>query len=97
VHALVAHDEAGRALAVGSLHLHGRVGLLRAGVVRPQERGRGLQRALIAARAALARELGCDMLTAFAAPDGLSERNLLQVGFERLAIRDVYEYQAAGS
>ncbi len=93
VHTLAAFDGVGRALAVGSLHIHGHLGLLRAGDVRPEASGRGLQRSLIAARAALARELGCDMLVSLAEPGSVSERNLLRVGLERLAVRDVYAYE----
>jgi len=48
-------------------------------------RRRGLQRALIAARARLAGELGCDLLTSQAPPDSTSERNLVRMGFGRIA------------
>jgi MOSC domain-containing protein YiiM/GNAT superfamily N-acetyltransferase len=94
VHAVAAFDAVGRAIGVGSLHVHRRVGLLRAGVVLPEARGRGLQRAMIAARAELAAELGCDMLTSQAAPGTISEGNLLRSGMERILVRDVYRYDS---
>lgn len=91
VHTLVAESD-GRALGVGTLHVSKHAGLLRGGIVRPSARGRGLQRALIAARAALAFEKGCDLLASFAAPGSVSERNLLTAGFERLATVPVYRF-----
>lgn len=91
VHVLVA--QAGdQVIGSGTLHVHGKVGLLRAGVVLPDWRGRGVQRALIAARMRLAAELGCDHVTSQAAPDSISERNLSRAGLERLLIRDVYRF-----
>ncbi|MDQ3553623.1 MAG: GNAT family N-acetyltransferase [Chloroflexota bacterium] len=91
VHVLVA--QAGdQVIGTGTLHLHGKVGLLRAGVVLPDWRGRGVQRALIAARMRLAAELGCDHVTSQAPPDSISERNLTRAGMERLLIRDVYRF-----
>jgi GNAT superfamily N-acetyltransferase len=94
VHVVVA-EEAGGGIAVGSLHVYKRVGLLRAGMVRESERGRGLQRALIAARARLAIELGCDVVTAQAAPESVSDRNLLAMGMRRVVVRPVYRSDAA--
>ncbi len=79
-------------IGVGTLHIHGKVGLLRGGVVLPGWRGLGIQRALIAARAGLARELGCDTISSQAAPESVSERNLLRMGLEQLTIRDVYRF-----
>ena len=66
----------GRAVGAGSLHTHHHVGWLRAGVVLPEARGRGIQRALIRERAALAGELGCDLIGASANAGGVSARNL---------------------
>jgi GNAT superfamily N-acetyltransferase len=94
VHVLVAHagDEV---LATGALHVKGRLGFLRAGVVLPQARGRGLQRALIAARARLAAEVSADALATSAPPGSISERNLVRSGFRSLGIRDVYRFDPA--
>jgi hypothetical protein len=47
------------------------------------ERGRGVQAALITHRLRVARILGCELAVSTAAPDGASERNLLRHGFER--------------
>lgn len=96
VHILVA-EHSGVPVGVSSLHVHRRVGLLRSGVVVPAARGRGIQRLLIAARAALAAELGCDLVTSQAGPDSTSERNLIALGMDRLAIRDVYRFDPAES
>jgi hypothetical protein len=94
VHVYVA-EEGGRPVACGALYVHRKVGLLRTGIVQPQVRGRGLQRALIGARARLAAELGCDLLTSQAPPDETSERNLMRTGFRRIATRDVYRFDPA--
>jgi MOSC domain-containing protein YiiM/GNAT superfamily N-acetyltransferase len=94
VHVLVAEEE-GTALATGTLHTHKGVGMLRAGMVTPPARGRGIQRALISARARLAEELGCDLIASQAPPGGPSERNLLRMGLERIWSRPVYRFDAA--
>jgi MOSC domain-containing protein YiiM/GNAT superfamily N-acetyltransferase len=95
VHVVVA-EEAGTVVGTGTLHVHKRIGLLRAGMVVPASRGRGIQRALIAARARLAEELGCDVVTSQAPPGSPSERNLHRVGMERIWVRPVYRYDPAG-
>lgn len=92
VHYVVA-ERAGRAVGIGGLHVHGKVGFLRAAVVEPEARGQGIHASLIAARAALAARLGCDLLAAHAIPRSISERNLRSGGFERLAVRDHYRFQ----
>jgi GNAT superfamily N-acetyltransferase len=94
VHVLVAYrgDEP---LATGALHVNGKLGFLRAGVVLPHARGRGLQRALIAARARLAAEVGADALATAASPGSISERNLVACGFRPLGVRDVYRFDPA--
>ena len=94
VHVLVAEEE-GRAVGCGALYVYKKVGLLRTGIVQPEVRRRGLQRALIAARARLAGELGCDLLTSQAPPDSTSERNLVRMGFGRIAGRSVYRFDPA--
>jgi MOSC domain-containing protein YiiM/GNAT superfamily N-acetyltransferase len=90
-HVLVAERD-GRPVACAALHEHRKAGLLRTGVVLPEARGQGLQRALIAARARLARELGCDLLVAEAPPGSVSARNLEAMGFGQIAVRGVYRF-----
>jgi hypothetical protein len=94
VHIFVAEED-GRPVACGALYAYKKVGLLRTGIVQTSVRGRGLQRAMIAARARLAAELGCDLLTSQAPPDGASERNLVRMGFRRIAGRNVYRFDPA--
>ncbi len=94
VHVFVAEID-GRPVGCGALYVYKKVGLLRTGIVQPEVRDRGLQRALIAARARLAAELGCDLLTSQAPPDSASERNLLRMGFHRVATKNVYRFDPA--
>jgi hypothetical protein len=47
---------------------------------------------MIWARALLAREAGCDMVSAQAAPGTVSARNLMSLGLEQLVTRDVYRF-----
>jgi MOSC domain-containing protein YiiM len=94
IHVYVAEED-GHAVGCGALYTHKKVGLLRTGIVQPEVRGRGLQRSLIGARARLASELGCDLLVSQAPPDGTSERNLIRMGFRRIATRNVYRFDPA--
>ncbi len=94
VHVFVAEMD-GRPVGCGALYVHKKVGLLRTGIVQPEVRGRGLQRALISVRARLAAELGCDLLTSQTPPDSTSERNLVRMGFHRVAIKNVYRFDPA--
>jgi GNAT superfamily N-acetyltransferase len=80
----------GRPVGTGSLHIHQGVGWLRAGVVLPDARGRGIQRALIRERAAHALRLGCDIVGASANAGGVSARNLERVGARIVAVRGRY-------
>ena len=80
----------GERVAAGSVHTHGGVGWLRAGSVLPAFRGRGLQRALITARADFARRAGCDIIGASTVEHGASGRNVEHMGFERIATRRNY-------
>jgi MOSC domain-containing protein YiiM/GNAT superfamily N-acetyltransferase len=88
-------EEDGHPVGCGALYVLTKVGLLRTGIVQPEVRGRGLQRALIAARARLAAELGCDLLISQSQPDGTSERNLLRMGFRRITTRNIYRFDPA--
>jgi MOSC domain-containing protein YiiM/GNAT superfamily N-acetyltransferase len=93
-HLLVAERE-GRTVGAAALFTRRKVGLLAAAAVVPAERGRGIQRALIAARVEIARAAGCDRLMATAAPDGASERNLRSVGLNRLWRRRLWRFDPA--
>ena len=93
-HRFIAELE-GRPVGTGSLHTHHHVGWLRAGVVMPEARGRGIQRALIGARAAHARALGCDLVGASANAGGVSARNLERVGAQTVAVRGRYRLDPA--
>jgi GNAT superfamily N-acetyltransferase len=85
----------GTLVGAGALHTHHRVGWLRAGTVIPAYRGRGIQRALIAARIERARRLGCDLVGASAAVGGSSIRNVERLGLRTVAVRERYRVPAA--
>lgn len=92
-HHLLVGELDGRAVASALLVTHGRVGLLRGGSVLPSARGRGIHRALIAHRARLAGELGCNVLMSQTGTDNApSLRNLERMGFVRVWERDVYRF-----
>ncbi len=83
----------GQPVANASLHVSARTGWLRGALVAPEARGRGIQRALIAARARAAAEGGCDLIGSSAEPGGVSARNLQRAGLRRIGQRGNYEYQ----
>jgi MOSC domain-containing protein YiiM/GNAT superfamily N-acetyltransferase len=85
----------GTPVGAGALHTHHRVGWLRAGTVIPAYRGRGIQRALLAARIERARRLGCDLVGASAAVGGSSIRNVERLGLRTVAVRERYRVPAA--
>jgi MOSC domain-containing protein YiiM len=85
----------GRPVGTASLHIHGRTGWLRAAVVEPEARGRGIQRALISARAKHALELGCDLVGSWAEPDGPSSANLERMGMRPIGTRRNFPYEPA--
>jgi MOSC domain-containing protein YiiM/GNAT superfamily N-acetyltransferase len=87
----------GRVVGTGSLVTHKKVGSLVMGIVAPEARGRGIQRALIAARVAAACDEGCDLIAAEAEPDTTSERNLLRMGLERLRVATTWRFDPAES
>lgn len=99
--ALVAHhhrfvaEVGGRPVGAGSLHLHHQLGWLRAGSVLASHRGRGIQRALIAHRAAHARRLGADLVGASALDESASAANLERLGFRRFGTRRSYRVEPA--
>ncbi|MEP7159028.1 MAG: GNAT family N-acetyltransferase [Chloroflexota bacterium] len=82
----------GRPVGNASLHVVGNTGWLRGVLVAPEVRGRGIQRALISARARAAVEAGCDLIGSTAEPAGISARNLEQMGLRSVGARVAYEY-----
>jgi GNAT superfamily N-acetyltransferase len=75
-----AFDE-GKPIATGSLAVHGEVALLAGAATIPEARGRGAQRALLAARLRFATDLGCTLAMMGAAPGSRSQRNAERSGF----------------
>lgn len=82
----------GQVVGNASLHVSGRTGWMRGAVVAPRARGRGIQRAFIAARARAAEEFGCNLVGASAEPELISARNLTQSGMRLLGLRSNYIY-----
>ncbi|WP_437565973.1 GNAT family N-acetyltransferase [Sorangium sp. So ce542] len=70
----------GAVAGVGAVHVHERVALLFAGGTLEAHRGRGVQRALIDARLAYARDAGCDLAYSVAQAGSTSQRNLERAG-----------------
>jgi len=71
----------GKPMATGSLGIHEGVALLAGASTLPDHRGRGAQRALLAARLSVARERGCDLAMMAAEPGSTSQRNAERNGF----------------
>jgi GNAT superfamily N-acetyltransferase len=90
-HVLLAHDGT-VPVGAGALFVHQGVGWLGAAGTLPEHRGKGAQSALLAARIALAHELGLDAVTTETGervadrPAG-SYRNILRAGFEEAYLR----------
>ena len=89
-HSLWLAELDGEPVATGSLHVRRGVGWLRTANVIRIARGRGIHRALIAARARAAAEAGCELVAAEASPGGVSERNLRSIGLARIARYGLY-------
>ena len=68
-------------VATGSLSIHDGVALLAGASTIPEARGRGAQRALLAARLLFAASIGCTTAMMCAAPGGRSQRNAERSGF----------------
>jgi hypothetical protein len=90
-HAFLARDGA-RAVACGALFASDGVGWLGIGGTLPEDRGRGAQGAILAARVERARELELDVLTTetgeqVADRPSASYRNILRAGFEEAYLR----------
>lgn len=74
-------EDEGVMVATGSFGMHEGVALLSGASTHPQHRGRGAQRALLAARLALAQDRGCDLALMVAEPGSGSQRNAERSGF----------------
>ena len=94
-HHLIA-EESGEPIGVAGLFTRRRVGLLAATAVVPEARGRGVQRALIAARTRLAIERRCTVVTATARAGSPSARNLEAMGFQAVHEQALYRFDPAG-
>jgi hypothetical protein len=77
----------GRPCAAASLLVTGEAGWMSWASVVPADRGRGIQRAMIADRARLASEVGCTIVAAWALAGAHSAANLEHSGFERIGQR----------
>ena len=74
----------GVAAACGSLNPIDGVGWLGGAATRTEQRGKGLQTALLQHRLRLTPDVGCTVAAATALPDGQSARNLERLGFDLL-------------
>ena len=71
----------GSPAAAGSVGIHGDVAALSGTSVLPRFRGRGLQRGLVLARLAFARQQGCVLACSATLPGSASQANLARCGF----------------
>jgi GNAT superfamily N-acetyltransferase len=81
----------GRALGCAGLSIRDGMATLGGMSTLPDERGHGVQTALVAARLELAIEHGCDLIVSTAATGGASERNLRRLGFDPLSPLRTYQ------
>jgi MOSC domain-containing protein YiiM/GNAT superfamily N-acetyltransferase len=93
-HLMIA-EQSGRPVATAALHVRHHTGWLRGAAVVPEARGQGIQRALIAARVRLARELGCDLVGSWAEHASASAANLERLGLRAIGKRRQYAYRPA--
>jgi MOSC domain-containing protein YiiM/GNAT superfamily N-acetyltransferase len=94
-HHLIA-ELSGEPVGVAGLFTRRRVGLLATTAVLPNARGRGIQRALIAARTRLAVERRCTVVTASAIAGSTSALNLEAMGFQAVHEQALYRFNPAG-
>jgi MOSC domain-containing protein YiiM/ribosomal protein S18 acetylase RimI-like enzyme len=94
--ALFLAEEGGQAVGAGSVTVRRGVAFLRSGGVVPGARGRGIQRALIAARVAHAVDVEeATLLSVDAEPGSVSARNLEAIGFERVGTVKAWRFDPA--
>ncbi len=79
--------QGGEPLGVGALTVLDGVALLHTAATLPEQRRRGAQAALIAARLHEARAAGADMASVLTSPGSASERNVRRFGFGMLGAR----------
>jgi len=82
-------------VGAAAIHTHHGTGYLRAGSVLSAFRGRGIQRALLAARIRHAARLGCDLVGSIADVGSSSARNLERTGMHVVATRHAYRVDPA--
>ena len=82
--------DTGRPLGCASLIVRDGLATLGGMSTLPAERGRGVQRTLVAERLRLAAIAGCDLATVTAVLGGASERNLLRLGFQRRYVKTTW-------
>ena len=87
---LAVEADTGRPLGCASLIVRDGLATLGGMSTLPTERGRGVQRALVAERLRLAAVAGCDLATVTAVLGGPSERNLLRLGFQRQYVKTTW-------
>lgn len=80
----------GRPLGCASLIVRESLATLGGMSTLPAERGRGVQRALVAERLRLATAAGCDLAAVSAVVSGASERNLLRLGFDHQYVKTTW-------
>lgn len=100
-HPFAAWDGAG-IVAGANLFINGKVASLNSGATLPGHRGRGAQSALIAARAAAARQAGCRWLVAETGspePGTVSHslNNMRRAGLRPMYVREDYAWRDGGS
>jgi GNAT superfamily N-acetyltransferase len=71
----------GKPVAVAAMRMREGVAVLNGTGTMPQYRGRGIQRALVQTRLAVAHAAGCELAMVTASPGGQSARNLERLGF----------------
>jgi GNAT superfamily N-acetyltransferase len=75
---------------IAMLYVDGKTGVLCAGATIERTRGRGVQRALIRARIALAREAGCDLIVSWTELGSPSSENLAACGLAPIYVDPVW-------
>lgn len=93
-HHHLAAEADGDIVAVAGLFTRRRIGLLSRAAVLPSWRGRGVHRALIAARSRVAADHGCQTVAASADATGPAARNLESLGFDVVARPAIYRLPA---
>jgi GNAT superfamily N-acetyltransferase len=79
----------------GSLYLHDGVALLCGAATLPAHRRRGVQAALLQARLAHARAMGCELAVVTTQPGSKSQQNVQRAGFELIYSRAILVRAAA--